>query len=87
MEVETKTAGGIIIPDQAHDQQQYAQMEGILVAASPLAFTYDEWPEGAEPPKVGDKVLFAKYSGARVEGADKETYRLVNDKDIAAVLN
>lgn len=79
--------GSIIIPEQVKDRDQFAQMEGELVAVSPLAFTYvEQWPAGAEKPKVGDKVLFAKYSGATVTGLDKVEYRIVNDKDIAAVL-
>jgi len=60
-------------------------MKGVLVAISPLAFTYDDW-KGANPPKVGDEVLFAKYAGAVVDGKDGKKYRLTNDKDIAAVL-
>lgn len=83
-----KSKGGIIIPDESKDRNQFAQMEGELVAVSPLAFTYaaeTEW-NGAEKPKPGDRVLFAKYAGALVKGKDGTDYRLVNDKDIAAVL-
>jgi co-chaperonin GroES (HSP10) len=83
-----KTPGGIIIPDETKDRDQFAQMEGDLVAVSPLAFSYDGWA-GHEhmKPKPGDKVLFAKFSGAKVTGRDGVEYRLVNDKDIAAVLS
>ena len=91
-EVDEKTKGGIIIPDATKDRDQYAQMEGTLVAVSPLAFTYakqDEWEAaGGAPPTVGDRVLFAKYAGAVVKSMkDGKDYRLVNDKDIAAVLS
>lgn len=85
---EDKTKGGIIIPDETKDRNQFAQMEGQLVAVSPLAFTYagpDEW-NGSAKPAPGDSVLFAKYAGALVKGRDGKDYRLVNDKDIAAVL-
>lgn len=85
VEVDQKTKGGIIIPDETKDRDQYAQMRGVLVAISPLAFTYDDWKD-AKPPKVGDEVLFAKYAGAVVDGKDGKKYRLTNDKDIAAVL-
>lgn len=84
--VEEKTKGGIIIPDESKDREQFAQMEGELVAASPLAFTYDDWKD-ASPPKVGNRVLFAKFSGAKVTGKDGVEYRLTNDKDVAAVLD
>ena len=88
IEVEEKTKGGIILPDEHKDRVQFAQMEGILVAVSPLAFTYaDESAWGdAEKPKPGDKVLFAKFAGAVVKGMDGKDYRIVNDKDIAAVI-
>jgi chaperonin GroES len=85
VEVDQKTKGGIIIPDETKERDQFAQMRGVLVAVSPLAFTYDDWKD-AKPPKVGDEVLFAKYAGAVVDGKDGKKYRLTNDKDIAAVL-
>lgn len=85
IEVQEKTKGGIIIPDETKERDQFAQMKGTLVAVSPLAFTYDDW-KGAEKPKPGDQVLFAKYAGAVVDGKDGRKYRIVNDKDIAAVL-
>jgi co-chaperonin GroES (HSP10) len=86
IEVQNKI-GSIYIPDETKERDQFAQMKGILVAASPLAFTYDDWKEhGDSKPKPGDTVLFAKYAGAVVDGKDGKKYRLANDKDIAAVL-
>ncbi len=82
---EEKTKGGIILPDTTKERDQHAQMEGVIVAVSPLAFSYDNWKDGL-PPKVGDAVLFAKYAGAIVTGRDGIDYRIVNDKDVAAVL-
>jgi chaperonin GroES len=84
--VDEVSKGGIIIPDQVKEQNQFAQMEGTIVAASPLAFTYAEWPDGARIPGAGDRVLFGKYSGAIVKGRDGKDYRLVNDRDISAVI-
>jgi co-chaperonin GroES (HSP10) len=86
IEVQNKI-GSIYIPDETKDRDQYAQMKGILVAASPLAFTYDDWKgNDSAKPKPGDTVLFAKCAGAVVDGKDGKKYRLANDKDIAAVL-
>lgn len=86
-EIEAKSKGGIIIPDQVKERDHFAQMEGTLVAVSPLAFSYDNW-NGYDPPKVGDRVLFAKFAGAVVTShRDGKDYRIVNDKDIAAVLS
>lgn len=86
-EIEEKTKGGIILPDEHKDRAQFAQMEGTLIALAPLAFTYDKW-DGCEDqkPKPGDKVLFAKFAGFAHKGKDGKTYRVVNDKDVSAVL-
>lgn len=84
--VEDKSKGGIILPDETKDRDQFAQMHGELVAVSPVAFTYADW-NGAKPPRPGDHVLFAKYSGAKVTGKDGIEYRIVKDKDVAAVLS
>lgn len=76
----------LVMPEQVKERDQFAQMEGTLIAVSPIAFTYDDWKTG-EPPKVGDRVLFAKYAGTKVTGKNGVEYRLINDKDIAAVLD
>lgn len=86
VEVDEKI-GSVFIPQTTQERDQYAQMKGTLVAVSPLAFTYDDWKDNsAAKPKPGDQVLFAKYAGAVVDGKDGKKYRIVNDKDIAAVL-
>ena len=79
--------GNIYVPDEHKDRAQFAQMEGELVALAPLAFSYDKW-EGVEheKPKVGDRVLFAKFAGFEYKGKDGKKYRVVNDKDVSAVL-
>jgi chaperonin GroES len=85
--VEEKSRGGIIIPDMTKESEKYAQIEGRIVAVSHLAFTYatpDEWVD--KKPKPGDAVLYAKYAGVRVKGKDGKEYVLVNDKDIAALI-
>lgn len=86
---EEKSKGGIILPDDTKDREQFAQMEGVLIAVSPLAFTYAgeaEW-SAADKPKPGDRVLFAKYAGALIRGKDGVDYRIINDKDLSAVLD
>lgn len=80
--------GNIYVPDEHKDRAQFAQMEGVLVALAPLAFSYDKW-EGVEheKPKVGDKVLFAKFAGFEHKGKDGKKYRVVNDRDVSAVIS
>lgn len=85
--VEEKTKGGLYIPDVTKERDQVAQTEGVIVDMSAAAFTYEQWPKGTRLPRPGDRVLYAKYAGSEVRSPrNGKTYRLVNDKDIAAVL-
>lgn len=84
---EAVTAGGILLPDRKRETDEISAMKGRLVAASPLAFNYDAWPEGASKPQVGDVVLYAKYGGVLIEGADGKECRVLKDKDIMGVFN
>lgn len=83
---EEKTAGGIIIPVATQDKDKLATQEGTLVAVSPHAFTYVErWPEGSKPSE-GQRVLFKRYAGHLHERGGRN-YRILNDKDVVAVLD
>lgn len=80
--------GSILLPDIQKDREQFAQTKGRIVAVSPLAFSYvedDVWKQyAAEKPRPGDMVIYGKYAGVNIRGADGKEYTLVNDKDIAA---
>jgi co-chaperonin GroES (HSP10) len=82
---EEVTRGGIILPSSKTDRDKLATEEGVLVALSPHAFTYEAWPEGETPPQAGDRVLIARYAGAIHERGGK-TFRILKDKDIVAVV-
>ena len=74
-----KTAGGIIIPDTAQEKPQ----EGKVVAVGGGAKTED----GKIIPmdvKVGDKVLFGKWSGTEVKIGGKE-YSIMKESDIMGI--
>ena len=87
-EFQNVTKGGIIIPDETVDMEQRAVSRGILVDLSPLAFTYDKWPEGTRIPKRGDRVLYGKYAGSDiVSRLDGKKYRVMNDKDIICLID
>ena len=78
-EAETKTASGIIIPDTAQEKPQ----EGKVVAVGGGAKTED----GKIVPmdvKVGDKVLFGKWSGTEVKIDGKE-YSIMKESDIMGI--
>jgi len=75
-----KTAGGIIIPDTAQEKP----MEGEVVAAGPGARGED----GVLHPldvKVGDRVLFGKWSGTEVK-IDGEELVIMKESDILGVI-
>lgn len=83
--IEEKTQGGIILPQQKVDRDKLEAEEGTLVAVSPHAFSYAEWPEGARQPVVGDRVLIARFAGVLRE-RDGRSLKIVKDKDIIAVV-
>ena len=77
---EEKTSGGIIIPDTAQEKPQ----EGEVIAAGPGA--RDE--AGKLVPldvKVGDRILFGKWSGSEVK-LDGEELLIMKESDIMGIL-
>ncbi|HOI17145.1 MAG TPA: co-chaperone GroES [Geobacteraceae bacterium] len=80
LEEESKTSGGIYIPDTAKEKPQ----KGEIIAVGKGKITED----GKVLPidvKVGDKVLFGKYAGTeiKIEGAD---YLIMREDDILGVI-
>ena len=85
VKVQEKTEGGIIIPEQAKDKQKYAIEKGRLIAVGSNAFEDPAW---GFRPEVGQMILFDRYAGGRlVKGMDGEEYRLMNDKEITAIVS
>jgi chaperonin GroES len=80
IEQEEMTAGGIILPETAKEKPQ----EGKILAAGPGERDED----GERIPmevQVGDKVLYAKYSGTEVK-MDGKKLLILRESDILAVL-
>ena len=69
-------------PDETKERDDHATMEGAVIEMSPLAFSYET---DAPKPNPGETVVFQRYSGLRITGADGVEYRLMNDKDVVAV--
>jgi co-chaperonin GroES (HSP10) len=82
---EVKTAGGILLPSQKVERNRLEETEGTLVALSPFAFNYDEWPTGARKPAAGDRVYFARYAGILTE-CDGRWVRIIKDKEVVAIV-
>lgn len=77
---EEKTKGGIIIPDTAKEKP----IEGEVVAVGNGKVLEDGSVKKLDV-KVGDRVLFGKYSGTEVK-LDGEERLIVREEDILAVL-
>ena len=80
VEEDTKTAGGIIIPDTAKEKAQ----QGEVIAVGPGARD-ESGKVNALDVKVGDRVLFAKWSGSEVK-IDGEDLLIMKESDILGVI-
>ena len=80
LEEEEKTKGGIIIPDTAKENPQ----EGKVIAVGKGKMT-DEGKLIPLDVKVGDKILFGKYSGTEVK-IEGEEHLIMREEDILGVI-
>jgi chaperonin GroES len=80
MEEERTSAGGIVIPDSATEKP----IQGEIVAVGNGKIT-DNGDTRALDVKVGDRVLFGKYSGTEVK-LDGEEFLVMREEDIMGVI-
>ncbi|TCT10010.1 chaperonin GroES [Tepidamorphus gemmatus] len=81
LDEEEKTAGGIIIPDTAKEKPS----QGEVIAVGPGA--RDEDGKRIEMDiKVGDRILFGKWSGTEVK-IDGQEYLIMKESDIMGVID
>jgi chaperonin GroES len=71
--------GGLYIPDTAKEKPQ----QGEVIAAGPGRFEKDK--RVPMEVKVGDKILYGKYSGTEVT-IDSDTYLILRETDILAIV-
>ncbi|GAW91167.1 co-chaperone GroES [Calderihabitans maritimus] len=76
---EEKTEAGIVLPDTAKEKPQ----EGEVIAVGPGRML-DNGNRVAPEVKVGDRVIFAKYSGTEVKIGGQE-YLILRESDILAI--
>ncbi len=79
IEAEEKTKGGIVLPDTAKDKPQ----EGEVIAVG----TGRILDNGTKLPlevKVGDRVVYSKYSGSEIK-IDGEEYLIIRESDVLAI--
>lgn len=80
LESEAKTAGGIILPDTA--QEKPSEGEVLAVGNGSKA---EDGSVTALDVKVGDKILFGKWSGTEVK-LDGEDLLIMQEKDIMGII-
>jgi len=79
LEAEEKTKGGLYVPDTAKERPQ----QGEVVAVGPGRT--EDGKKIAPEVKVGDKILYGKYSGTEVT-YDGVEYLIMRESDIFAIL-
>ena len=80
LEAETKSAGGIVIPDSATEKP--IRGEVVAVGSGKILEDGKVRPVGV---KAGEKVLFGKYSGTEVK-VDGEELLVMREEDLVAVI-
>ena len=81
LEAEDKSKGGIVLPDTAKEKPQ----EGKIIAVGKGRVT----EEGKIIPpevKVGDKILYGKYSGTEITTKEGEELLILKEEDILAII-
>jgi len=79
LEAETVTASGIVLPGQDKEKPQQAE----VLAVGPGGVV--DGKEVVMQVKVGDKVIYSKYSGTEVK-MDDQKYIIVKQNDILAII-
>ncbi len=80
LEEETKTAGGIIIPDNHTEKPS----QGQVVSVGP-GYRNQDGSFAALGVKNGDKVIFGKFAGTEIK-VDGNDYLIMKESDILAVM-
>jgi chaperonin GroES len=78
MEAESKTKGGIVLPDTAKEKPQ----KGTVIAVGPGRVA-DDGKRIPPTVKKGDKVIYAKYGGSEIDVDGKE-YMILRESDVLA---
>lgn len=81
VESETRSAGGIIIPDTAKEKP----LEGVVVAVGP-GKRLEDGSHVTMDLKEGDRVLFGKYAGTEIK-VDGQEHMILKESDILGILD
>lgn len=81
LEAESKTKGGILLPDTAKEKPQ----EGKVIAVGKGKYS----DAGSLQPlevKIGDRILYGKYSGSEITTKEGEELLIMREEDILAII-
>jgi chaperonin GroES len=81
IEQEDTTSGGILIPETAKEKPQ----EGRVIAAGPGKLD-DSGKRVKMEVKVGDRVLYAKYSGTEIKVEENKKLLILKESDVLALV-
>jgi chaperonin GroES len=81
LEAETKSKGGIVLPDSAKEKPQEAKV--VAVGKGKLL---ENGTVATPEVKVGDKVIFGKYSGNEITTKEGEDLLILREEDILAII-
>lgn len=81
IEAENKTRGGIVLPDTAKEKPQ----EGKVIAVGKGKVSDSGHLQPLEV-KVGDKVLYGKYSGSEITTKEGDELLIMREEDILAII-
>ena len=81
LEAEEKTKGGLVLPDTAKEKPQ----EGKVVAVG-KGKVLDSGSVQSPEVKIGDKVLYGKYSGNEITTKEGDELLIMREEDILAVI-
>tara|TARA_R110000782_G_scaffold7051_1_gene23804 strand:- start:831 stop:1316 length:486 start_codon:yes stop_codon:yes gene_type:complete len=84
-QTKSKTAGGLLVPDEVQEKSRISTQVGYVLKVGPLAYKdRDKFPDG---PWCTEKswVMFARYSGSRFQ-IDGGEVRILNDDEILATI-
>ena len=87
-----QSKGGIIIPFETNERDRAAAVVGTVLAQGPLCYQDPKrFPDGKPWCKIGDVVMFSRYSGMRFKSKDLESgdmveYRMLSDDQIVGTV-
>ena len=87
IEPQTQTEGGVYLPDESRDAEEYLVSHGHIIAMGEMAYhernTGSSW-KGSWP-RVEDHVTFGKYAGQKII-ANGEKLLILNDDEITSII-